>query len=89
MPKKYKEVIKNRYYREYFVRENIRATIDSRIKFSSPNSNIFKSYNDIILEIKYPIFSFYDDKIIKKLGLKLVKFSKFAEGIIFLNQRNN
>ena len=62
----------------------IRITLDSGLKFKFPNDFYFKTYNNNIAEVKYSINSPYKEEIIKNLGLKLVKFSKFAEGINFL-----
>lgn len=84
LPNNYKEIIENRYFREYFVKDDTRITLDSLLKFKFPNSIQFRSYSEIVLEVKYPIDAIYNEEIIKTLGLKLVKFSKFTKGISFL-----
>tara|TARA_B100000925_G_scaffold190756_2_gene144303 strand:+ start:14389 stop:15021 length:633 start_codon:yes stop_codon:yes gene_type:complete len=84
LPSKYKERITNRYFREYFIKEDIRITLDSNLKFKLPNHKNFKRFSDLIIEVKYPINAIYNEEIIKNLGLKLVKFSKFSKGISFL-----
>lgn len=88
LPNNYKEVIKNRYFREYFIKEKTRITIDSRIRFCDLKSNNYKFFEKIIIEIKYPIDEIYDLEILKQLNLKLSKFSKFAKGLEYLKRYN-
>ena len=46
LPSKYKERITNRYFREYFIKEDIRITLDSNLKFKLPNHKNFKRFSD-------------------------------------------
>tara|TARA_B100001175_G_scaffold92082_1_gene77835 strand:- start:653 stop:1285 length:633 start_codon:yes stop_codon:yes gene_type:complete len=87
LPPNFKSVIKNRYFREYFVKDDVRITMDSRLRFSNLKSDKYRFFNKIIIEIKYPKLSEFDFDLVKRLNLTYTKFSKFAKGLEYL--RNN
>lgn len=77
----YKPIVFNRYLREYFIDDRgIRITLDSFITYRKYNS--LKKYDSSknILEIKFPLEEYPDEKIISKLNLRLTKFSKYLDG---------
>lgn len=84
LPANFKSVIKNRYFREYFVKDDVRITMDSRIRFSDLNNDKYRFYNKIIIEIKYATHTEFDFDLVERLKLTYTKFSKFAKGLDYL-----
>jgi len=74
-------IIANAYYREYFIREGVRITIDSNLKFKVPKGKTSMNYPNNIVEIKYDTEALPDlDNIISQLT-PLTKFSKYLTGL--------
>lgn len=76
-----KPVIKNSYFRKYYIKDDIRITIDTDLKFYLPTSETFKSYSNSIVEIKYSTDKIHNllDKL--DIGTQLTKFSKYVNGL--------
>lgn len=74
-------VIKNSYFRKYYIKEDIRITIDTELKFYLPTSETFKSYFNSIVEIKYSTNKIHNlfDKL--DIETQLTKFSKYITGL--------
>jgi|SaaInlStandDraft_1057018.scaffolds.fasta_scaffold08605_4 hypothetical protein len=74
-------VIKNSYFRKYYIKEDIRITIDTELKFYLPTSETFKSYFNSIVEIKYSTNEIHNlfDKL--DIETQLTKFSKYITGL--------
>lgn len=74
-------VIKNCYYRKYYIKGDVRITIDTELRCSLPISHTYKHYFNAIIEIKYSTSKIYN--LLDKLDLKtqLTKFSKYVTGL--------
>lgn len=74
-------VIKNSYFRKYYIKGDIRITIDTDLKFYLPTSKTFKSYYNSIVEIKYSTNRIHN--LLDKLDIEtqLTKFSKYVTGL--------
>ena len=77
----FEPVVQNQYHRSYYVLDNLRITIDSRLVFSKPLSEriIFSEKN--VLEIKYETDIDHLFKEIFSFLPQLTKFSKYLEGL--------
>ena len=84
---KFKPNIQNRYFREYFVHNSIRITLDSDIKYSrygEKNFNVSERKN--IMEVKFDNHKSHDlDFLNKIIYLKLDKYSKYSNALKLLN----
>lgn len=81
-----KAIIQNSYFRKYYLKGNIRITIDTDLKFKLPKTNNFKIFKGVIVEIKY---NTSDDLNVSKLinnYSQLGKFSKYLEGLKQFNR---
>ena len=80
-----RSIIQNQYFRRYYIRDDIRITLDSQLKFSLPKSNIYKNYKFCVMEIKYNTeFQPFCDQLNENL-FQLTKFSKYLEGLKSFN----
>ena len=46
-------IIQNSYYRRYYIKNNVRVTLDDNLKFSLPLSNVYKNSKYCVMEVKY------------------------------------
>ena len=79
-------IIQNSYFRKYYLKGNIRITIDTDLKFKLPKTNNYKIFKGVIVEIKY---NTSDDLNVSKLinnYSQLGKFSKYLEGLKQFNR---
>ncbi|MDG2372194.1 MAG: VTC domain-containing protein [Flavobacteriaceae bacterium] len=87
---KFKPNIQNRYFREYFINNGIRITLDSNIKYfryGESNFNIYEPKN--IMEVKFDNHeSFELDFLNKIIYLKLDKYSKYLNAMNLLKVYN-
>ena len=76
-----KAVIRNSYHRKYYVKKDVRITIDTDLKFYLPETNSFKLYPKSIVEIKYNTSNIQEilDEI--SVDTQLTKFSKYLQGV--------
>ena len=76
-----KPVIKNSYFRKYYIKNDVRITIDSDLKFYIPDSLVFKPFLKSVVEIKYSTTNIQEilDKI--HVNTQLTKFSKYLQGL--------
>ena len=83
-------ILKTKYLREYYENpyNNIRATIDTKLEFSSVRTYFNIKYDKEILEFKYPISKdkLFRECIISKNNFRFQKFSKYVVGINLLNR---
>lgn len=79
-----KAVIQNQYFRRYYVKGELRITIDTNLRYNVPLKNKFKFFNESVIEVKYNSKSLYFNILNKNLfsGLQLTKFSKYANGMM-------
>ena len=76
-----KAIIQNSYFRKYYLKENIRITIDTDLKFKLPKTNNFKIFKGAIVEIKYNTNDNYNVSTLINNYSQLGKFSKYLEGL--------
>ena len=76
-----KPVIKNSYFRKYYIKNDVRITIDTDLKFYIPDSIVFKPFLKSVVEIKYSTTNIQEiiDKIL--VNTQLTKFSKYLQGL--------
>ena len=76
-----KPTIRNSYHRKYYIKKDVRITIDTDLKFYLPLTNSFKSFSKSIVEIKYDTTNIQD--ILEKISVEtqLTKFSKYLQGV--------
>jgi hypothetical protein len=75
--------VQNQYHREYFVNNNVRMTLDTKIMYSNYNiitSPIFIADRNV-LELKFDIDSNPDLTFLDDLNLKLERNSKYVNGL--------
>jgi hypothetical protein len=76
-----KAIIQNSYFRKYYLKENIRITIDTNLKFKLPKTSNFKIFNGVIVEIKYNTKDDFNVSTLINNYSQLGKFSKYLEGL--------
>ena len=78
-------IIQNSYYRRYYIKNNVRVTLDNNLKFSIPLSNIYKNSKHCVMEVKYKteFISLFNE--LNQNHFQLTKFSKYLEGLKHFN----
>lgn len=76
--------IRNTYFRKYFIRKEVRITIDTHIKFYLPKGLNSVSFPKAIIEVKYPTDEHFTPKW--KTPVQLTKFSKYLKGLEAYNR---
>jgi len=78
---KRRAIIQNSYFRRYYIKNNIRVTLDDNLKFSLPLSNVYKNSKHCIMEVKYKteFISLFNE--LNQNHFQLTKFSKYLEGL--------
>ena len=80
-----KAAIQNQYLRKYYVKGELRITIDSNLRYNLPLKKEFKFFEEAIIEIKYNTeslyFKFFNINLFSEL--QLTKFSKYANGMSY------
>lgn len=82
---KRRAIIQNSYYRRYYVKEDIRVTLDDQLKFSLPKSTTFKKSKYCVMEVKYETNAIYFLDDLNQDLFQLTKFSKYLEGLKSFN----
>lgn len=82
---KRRAIIQNSYYRRYYVKKNIRITLDDQLKFSLPKSSTFKKSKYCVMEVKYNTEFVYAFDDLNQDLFQLTKFSKYLEGLKCFN----
>lgn len=79
--------LKIQYSREYFKFKNMRITFDSNIIYKNLRKSVQNYKKDFlcVVEIKTPI-NIDDDYINKHFNLSWSRFSKYARGVLILNE---
>ena len=74
-------IIQNSYYRRYYIKNNVRVTLDNDLKFSLPLSNVYKNSKYCVMEVKYKtkFISLFNE--LNQNQFQLTKFSKYLEGL--------
>ena len=74
-------IIQNSYYRRYYIKNNVRVTLDDNLKFSLPLSNVYKNSKHCVMEVKYKteFISLFNE--LNQNNFQLTKFSKYLEGL--------
>lgn len=72
------------YERSYFLKDNIRITLDTKINYKKFNKKSFKEDNQYIVELKSDYF-LKDDDFLKMIEITNKRFSKYCNGIELLN----
>tara|TARA_X000000368_G_scaffold314742_1_gene252311 strand:+ start:3868 stop:4479 length:612 start_codon:yes stop_codon:yes gene_type:complete len=82
---KRRAIIQNSYYRRYYIKKNIRVTLDDQLKFCLPQSNTFKNSKHCVMEVKYKteFISLFNE--LNQNVFQLTKFSKYLEGLKHFN----
>jgi hypothetical protein len=81
-----KPIIQNSYFRKYYLKNKMRITIDTNLKFNLPFTSNFKSFDKSIVEIKYDTQEIFDLSSIINNYTQLTKFSKYLEGLKTFNR---
>lgn len=76
-----KPVIKNSYFRKYYIKNDVRITIDTDLKFYIPDSIVFKSFLKSVVEIKYSTTNIQEILDKTHVNTQLTKFSKYLQGL--------
>ena len=78
-------IIQNSYYRRYYIKNNVRVTLDNNLKFSIPLSNVYKNSKHCVMEVKYKteFISLFNE--LNQNHFQLTKFSKYLEGLKHFN----
>ena len=78
---KRQSIIQNSYYRRYYIKNNVRVTLDNNLKFSIPLSNVYKNSKHCVMEVKYKteFISLFNE--LNQNHFQLTKFSKYLEGL--------
>ena len=78
-----KAAIQNQYFRKYYIKRELRITIDTNIRYNLPLKNKFKYFKESVIEVKYKSKSLYFKMLNINLfsGLQLTKFSKYTNGM--------
>ena len=78
-------IIQNSYYRRYYIKNNVRVTLDNNLKFSIPLSNVYKNSKHCVMEVKYKteFISLFNE--LNQNVFQLTKFSKYLEGLKHFN----
>mgnify|MGYP001165052938 FL=1 len=79
-----KPVLHVEYFREYYLLENFRVTIDEKISYRMFKKKIPKKDIKSVVEIKFTNKE-NEDSIINSFTNKLTRFSKYSNGINLLN----
>jgi len=72
------------YLREYYKLKNFRITIDEKVNYKIFKKKIFKIDSNSVAEIKFTNKE-DEDKIINSFTNKITRFSKYSNGINFMN----
>ncbi len=72
------------YDREYFIKEDVRITIDTNIRYSSYKSKVFSNDINIVVELKTNRNKDIDI-LFKEFPFQEIRFSKYCNGIEHLN----
>ena len=74
-------IIQNSYFRRYYIKNNVRVTLDDNLKFSLPLSNVYKNSKHCVMEVKYKteFISLFNE--LNQNHFQLTKFSKYLEGL--------
>tara|TARA_B100000609_G_C17200081_1_gene427569 strand:- start:146 stop:760 length:615 start_codon:yes stop_codon:yes gene_type:complete len=78
-------IIQNSYHRRYYIKNNVRVTLDDNLKFSLPLSNVYKNSKHCVMEVKYKteFISLFNE--LNHNHFQLTKFSKYLEGLKCFN----
>ena len=78
-------IIQNSYHRRYYIKNNVRVTLDDNLKFSLPLSNVYKNSKHCVMEVKYKteFISLFNE--LNHNHFQLTKFSKYLEGLKCVN----